>query len=290
MKRFAALLALLFAAFAASAQQPGRLLSQPELDALVAPIALYPDSVVSQVLVASTYPQEVAHAASWSRANPHLSGDDAVHAAAPNGWHPAVTGLVAFPDLLARMEESPQWVADLGQAYLAQEPHVMATVQQLRARAHASGHLRSDTQQQVYSSAGRIVVQPVYPHYVVLPYYNPLLVFGHWHSARHRPVYWRPWHARPVTYRWHAPQHWSVHRHVHRQTVVRPYVQVPEAHRRPIVQSAGAIVERARIEHRSMPAAAGFTHHQHRGRDHAEHRGRDHDPRHSRNNKERRHR
>jgi hypothetical protein len=284
MKRFLAFLVLLLSALTASAQQPGRLLSQPELDALVAPIALYPDSVVSQVLVASTYPQDVAHAAAWSRANPHLSGDDAVHAAAPNGWHPAVTGLVAFPDLLARMEESPQWVADLGHAYLAQEPpHVMATVQQLRARAHAGGHLRSDGQQQVYSSAGRIVVQPVYPQYVVLPYYNPLVVFGHWHSAHYRPVYWRPWHARPVTYRWHAPQHWSVHRHVHRQTVVGPYVKVPEAHRRPIVESA-------RIEHRSMPAAAGFTHQQQRARDHGEHRGRGHGPRHSSGKEGHRHR
>jgi hypothetical protein len=268
MKRFIAFLALCLCAATAAAQQ--RPYSQPELDALVAPIALYPDSVVSQVLVASTYPDQVAHAAAWSRANAQLTGDDAVRAAEPYGWHPAVTGLVAFPDLLARMEESPQWVADLGQAYLAQEPHVMNTVQQLRLRAQASGYLRSDAQQHVYSSAGRVVVQPVYPQYVVLPYYNPLVVYGPvWTS--YRPVYWRPWYARPVVYRWHPPHYWHTHRHLHRhavaparvapvapirvqiqaaqRTVTQRYVPVPESQRRPIVQS-----------HTPMPAAAAFSH------------------------------
>jgi len=257
MKRLVALLTLLLLATGAFAQP--RSYSQPELDALAAPIALYPDSVVSLVLVASTYPQDVSHAAAWSRANPHLNGEDAVRAAQSYSWHPAVTGLVAFPDLLARMDESPQWVADLGAAYLAQEPQVMHTVQQLRLRAHASGHLRSDAQQHVYSSAGRVVVQPVNPQYVVLPYYNPLVVYGPVWTG-YRPVYWRPWHARPVIYRWHPPQHWHAHRHVHatpihaeiraaQQHIGQPPVRVPEAQRRPIVQS-----------HSPMPAAAAFSH------------------------------
>ncbi|MGQ0655858.1 MAG: DUF3300 domain-containing protein [Betaproteobacteria bacterium] len=265
MTRLIALLALCLCAMGAAAQQ--RVYSQPELDALVAPIALYPDAVVSQVLVASTYPQQVAHAAAWSRANAHLAGDNAVRAAEPYGWHPAVTGLVAFPHLLARMEESPQWVADLGQAYLAQEPHLMHTVQQLRLRAQASGHLRSDAQQHVYSSAGRVLVQPAYPHSVVLPYYNPLVVYGPVWSS-YRPVYWRPWYARPVIYRWHPPHHWHAHRHVHshhvhvqhhrvpiradieaaQRSIGHPHVRVPESQRRPIVQS-----------HTPMPAAAAFS-------------------------------
>ena len=246
MRRLIAFLALWLCAMGATAQP--RLYSQPELDALVAPIALYPDGVVSQVLEASTYPDQVAHAAAWSRANAHLAGDDAVRAAGPYGWHPAVTGLVAFPDLLARMGESPQWVADLGQAYLAQEPHVMDTMQQLRLRAQASGHLRSDAQQHVYSSAGRVVVQPVYAHSVVVPYYNPLVVYGPvWTS--YRPVYWRPWYARPVVYRWHPPRHWHAHRHIHRHAVSVPHVRVPESQRRPIVSS-----------HTPMPAAAAFSH------------------------------
>ena len=280
MKRLIALLALCLCAMGASAQQ--RLYSQPELDALVAPIALYPDSVVSQVLVASTYPEQVAHAAAWSRANAHLTGDDAVRAAEPYRWHPAVTGLVAFPDLLARMEESPQWVADLGHAYLAQEPHVMDTVQQLRLRAQSSGYLRSDAQQHVYSSGGRIVVQPAYPRYVVLPYYNPLIVYGPvW--THYRPVYWRPWYARPVVYRWHPPQHWHAHRHTHRHVHVAPihadiraaqrqigraHVHVPEAQRRPIVHN-----------HTPMPAAAAFSHaprHKHHERKDGHHHRRHH--------------
>lgn len=263
MKRLAAFVALWLCALGASAQQ--RLYSQPELDALVAPIALYPDSVVSQVLVASTYPHQVAHAAAWSRANAHVAGEDAVRAAEPYGWHPAVTGLVAFPELLARMEESPQWVADLGQAYLAQEPHLTETVQQLRLRAQASGYLRSDAQQHVYASAGRIVVQPAYPRYVVLPYYNPLVVYGPAWTG-HRPVHWRPWHARPVQYRWHPPQHWHHHRHTHQhaeRASIRPHVHVPEAQRRPIVQN-----------HTPTPAAAPFSHgprHKHGERKDARH-------------------
>jgi hypothetical protein len=219
MKRLIALLVLCLSAVGAVAQP--RAFSQPELDALVAPVALYPDSVVSQVLVASTYPDQVANAAAWSRANPQLAGEDAVRAAQLCGWHPAVAGLAAFPDLLQRMAESPRWVADLGQAYLTQEPHVMETAQQLRLRAQASGNLRSDAQQHVYSSAGRVVIQPVYSNYVALPYYNALAVYGPVFTV-YRPVYWRPWHGRPVAYRWSPPQHWHAHRYVAPRATVGP--------------------------------------------------------------------
>src|SRR4051794_36329778 len=112
-----------------------RVYSQPELDALLAPIALYPDSLLSQILVAATYPQDVAEAAAWSRANPRLSGDDAVRAVEDEPWDPSVKALTAFPEILSRMAESPQWTGDMGQAFLEQEPYVMDTVQELRRRA-----------------------------------------------------------------------------------------------------------------------------------------------------------
>src|ERR1044072_5202187 len=117
-------------------QAQARVYNQAELDALVAPVALYPDAVLSNILVASTYPDDVRQAAEWSRANAQLAGEDAVRAAEPMPWHPSVKALVAFPDLLARMYESPQWIADLGAAFREQEPYVMDTAQ--RSEGHTS--------------------------------------------------------------------------------------------------------------------------------------------------------
>ena len=110
---------------------------------MLAPIALQPDGVVSQVLIASTYPDEVAAAARWARANPHLRGDTALRAVQNEPWDPAVKALLAFPELLIRMDESPQWLRDLGEAFVQQEAHVMDTVQALRRRAQATGKLAS---------------------------------------------------------------------------------------------------------------------------------------------------
>ena len=200
MKKLFACFVIALASLNANAQ--ARAFNQAELDALLAPVALYPDSLLDQILVAATYPHQVAAAAQWSQSNPRLSGDEAVRAAQPLGWHPSVTALTAFPDVLARMGASPQWVRELGEAWLTHEPYVLETVQQLRLRAEASGHLRSDEQQRVYRQGGSIVVQPVYSEVVFVRYYNPLVVFGPWWWPAYRPVYWHPWHARPVRYHW----------------------------------------------------------------------------------------
>jgi hypothetical protein len=263
-----------------------RVYNQAELDAMLAPIALQPDGVVSQILIATTYPEEVAAAASWSRANPHLRGDDALRAVQNEPWDPAVKALVAFPELLARMEESPQWVRDLGEAFVLQEPHVMDTVQALRRRAQASGNLASTDDYAVYSQGEAIVVQPR-TQVVYVRYYDPYVVYGPWWWPHYRPVYWRPWVARPVFVAhgffysrpdWHHRHVRVVHRpvHVHRhhshvapgrwqkpvvvkpQVVVKPHVRVPESQRRPIVSSAPIAREGLRKE---MPAASGFTQH-----------------------------
>jgi hypothetical protein len=201
MKRWIALLLLsALAIWQVPAQAQGRAYSQAELDALLAPVALYPDPVLSHVLVASTYPDDLRDAAAWSRANSHLAAEDAVRAADPMLWHPSAKALVAFPDLLARMDESPQWTADLGAAFLEQEPYVMDTVQSLRRRAQASGYLQSNPQQQVYEQGQAIAVYPVQPQVVYVPYYDPYVVYGPWSWAAYRPVYWRPWFARPAVF------------------------------------------------------------------------------------------
>jgi hypothetical protein len=259
-----------------AAQAQPRVYNQAELDAMLAPIALHPDGVVSQVLIASTYPDEVAAAARWSRANPHLRGDDALRAVQNEPWDPAVKALVAFPELLLRMDESPQWLNDLGQAFLQQQAQVMDTVQGLRRRAQASGYLTTTDQQAVYYQGDAIVVQPR-TQIVYVRYYDPYVVYGPWWWPYYRPVYWHPWAPRPVFLAsgffytrpdWRHRHVTVVHRpvHVHQHYVVpgrwqpvgravqapavRPYIRVPEAQRKPIVQS--------------MPAATGFSNQQRR--------------------------
>jgi len=271
----AALTALLLAL---PAQAQPRVYQQAELDALLAPIALHPDGVLSQVLMAATYPDEVAAAARWSRANPAITGDDAVRAVYSEPWDPSVKALVAFPDLLARMGESPQWVHDLGDAFLAQEAQVMETVQALRRRAQASGYLAANDHQAVYPSGDAIVVQPR-TQVVYVPYYDPYVVYGPWWWPHYRPVFWRPWAPRPVFVAqgffysrpdWHqrhvrvvhrpahapaqvvVPGRWTPGRHhaqpsrsvseavreASQHPSVRQHVRTPESQRRPIVQSA----------------------------------------------------
>src|SRR3989454_4455238 len=191
-------LCLLLPLAPAHAQQ--RLYSQPELDALLAPVALYPDPLLSQTLTAAVYPDQVAQAADWSRRNPGVSGDDAVQMVQDQPWEPSVKALVAYPDVLARMGESPQWTSDLGNAFLGQQTQTMTTVQALRQRAQASGYLRSNGEQNVYQQGPAIVVQPAYPQYVYVRYYDPFVVYGTWWRSEERRVgkecrsRWSPYH------------------------------------------------------------------------------------------------
>jgi uncharacterized protein DUF3300 len=251
-------LAIAFGALQAHAQ--ARVFNQAELDALLAPIALYPDPLLNNVLDASLYADEVAQAAAWSRANPQLQGDSALRALEPTPWHPSVKALVAYPEVLARMGESPQWVADLGEAYATHGPYLQSTVQTLRARAQSSGYLQSDPYQQVYTQGSEIVVQPVYPNVAYVPYYNPYVVYGTWWWPAYRPVYWRPWVARPVfVTRVVAP---VAVRPVHiaplprfaRRVEVTPYRAVPESRRQPIIHSAPAVTHAAPISRPLNPS------------------------------------
>src|SRR5258706_11569770 len=139
--------------------------TQAELDQMLAPIALYPDALLSQVLMAATYPIEVAEASRWCRANPGLQGDDAVRAVQGEDWDPSVKSLVAFPQILQRMEERPEWTQALGDAFLAQQPQVMDQVQRLRQRAEGRGNLRSDDRIRVVHEGPIIVVRPARPDY-----------------------------------------------------------------------------------------------------------------------------
>ncbi len=202
-KLLVALLALLIALPAAYAQER-KAYGQPELDQMLAPVALYPDALLSQVLMASTYPLEVVEAARWSRAHPGVQGDEAVRAAADKDWDPSVKSLLAFPNVLTRMDENLDWTRRLGDAFLAQETQVMDTVQQLRQRAQASGHLAPDERQRVVADGRTIAIEPADPRVVYVPYYDPYVVYGPWWWSTYPPVLWAPWPGYAVAY----PGYW----------------------------------------------------------------------------------
>ena len=193
-----ALLVLLFSMSAAFAQQSApqqgrRGFAQQELDQMLAPIALYPDALLSQILMAATYPVEVVEAARWSRGNSGLAGDRAVRAAERMDWDPSVKSLVAFPQILDMMDAKLEWTEDLGDAFLDQQAQVMDTVQYLRDKAYAAGNLRSNDQYRVDYEGSTFSITLANPEMVYLPYYNPLIVYGAWWWPTHQPVYWTAW-------------------------------------------------------------------------------------------------
>jgi hypothetical protein len=171
-------------------------LSHGQLDQLTAPIALYPDALLSQVLMAATYPADVAAAAQWSRSNPTLSGDAATKAISNEPWDPSVQSLVAFPSVMDMMGREPQWVQSLGDAFLAQPNDVMDSVQRLRLQAQRAGSLKTTEQQTVVtqSTGGSTVVQiePANPQVVYVPTYNPTVVYGAWPYPAYPPAYYPP--------------------------------------------------------------------------------------------------
>ena len=215
--------------FALALPGQARSFEQPELDALLAPVALYPDELVNHILVAAAYPDQVSEAARGTPAQPH--------------WHPSVSVLIAYPELLQRMAESPQWMHDLSQAYIYQQASVMVTVQSLRTRAAAYGHLPEPQREVVY-----------------VRYYDPLVVYGAWWWPAYRPVPWRPWHAHRAFVRPHhrhvvaPPRHF--HAPVSKPVHGKPYVKVPEAQRRPIVNGTPQLHQKPRSFASTPPRAA----------------------------------
>ena len=191
------LLVPLLLAYSAWAQE-SKPFKAEELDQMLAPIALYPDALLSQVLMASTYPADVAEAAKWSKANAKQKGDAAVTAVQDKPWDNSVKSLVAFPQALATLAEKPEWVQRVGDAFLAQPNDVMDSVQRLRAAAQKSGNLKSNEQQKVIVEQAPqtqqtvIKIEPANPQVVYVPAYNPTVVYGTWWYPSYPPVYLPP--------------------------------------------------------------------------------------------------
>jgi len=162
------------------------------LDQLLAPIALYPDALLAQILMAATYPLEVVEAVRWVQANPNVTGPQLEAAMQQQPWDASVKSLTPFPQVLAMMSERLDWTQKLGDAFLAQPQDVMATVQLLRAKAQAAGYLQSTPQQAVGVEPQGIQIEPANPQVVYVPIYDPTVVYGPWWYPAYPPYYWYP--------------------------------------------------------------------------------------------------
>lgn len=165
---------------------------QEELDQLLAPIALYPDTLLMQVLAASTYPLEAVAGQRFVAANPNLKGEALTREASSRGWDSSIISLLQFPSVLLMMSDKLEWTQKLGDAFLAQQSGVMDTVQALRARAQQAGNLQSSEQQNVVIQEKIIVIEPAQPQVVFVPYYNPTVIYGPWFRPAYPPWYWAP--------------------------------------------------------------------------------------------------
>ncbi|WP_341939538.1 DUF3300 domain-containing protein [Marinimicrobium sp. C2-29] len=204
MKTLIAIMATLTLLLGAHSQADDNL-SQAELNQMLAPVALYPDTVLSHLLIASTYPLEVVQAERWASQNTHREGDDAVNAVDHKNWDPSVKALVAFPDLLERMAEDLDWTQSLGEAFLYDEAAVLATVQDLRQRAYEAGNLRTTEHQEVVRQKQTIIIEPRVSEVIYIPYYDTRVVYGPWYWHNYQPVRWH----HPSHGYWHAGVFWS---------------------------------------------------------------------------------
>lgn len=183
----------------ASAQETSeKTFSTEQLDQMLAPVALYPDEVLANVLMAATYPLDVVQAARWRKepANKKLKDDALTKALESKSWDPSIKALTLFPEVLDLMSDQLEWTQSLGDAFLAQEDDVFARVQYLRQKADAAGNLKSNKQQTVKKETNPetkvqyIVIEPAVPEYVYIPVYQPTVVYGSWWYPSYPPYYW----------------------------------------------------------------------------------------------------
>ena len=171
-----------------------------QLEQLVAPVALHPDPLLSQMLMASTYPTEIVQAARWTRENSAVSGQALEDAMQKQSWDPSVKALTAVPQTLQMMSDKLDWTQRLGDAFLAQQADLLAAVQRLRHRAEAAGHLKTSEQQTVNKviapaasgASSKITIEPASTEYLYVPVYDPRVCYGDWLYPEYEPFYWYP--------------------------------------------------------------------------------------------------
>jgi hypothetical protein len=179
-----------------TAQQPPKLKTADQLDSLVAPIALYPDPLLAQVMAASTYPLEIVQAQRWLKANPKLTGENLTKTAAKQPWDPSVQALVAFPQALKLLDDNIQWTTEMGDAFLDQQADVMEAIQRMRKKAKDGGKLESSKEQKVEVKTVEqktiIEIQPSNPQVIYVPSYQPTVVYGAAPVYAYPPVVYPP--------------------------------------------------------------------------------------------------
>ncbi|HEY3275013.1 MAG TPA: DUF3300 domain-containing protein [Syntrophorhabdaceae bacterium] len=168
--------------------QPSKVFKAEELEQILAPIALYPDSLLTQVLMASTYPLEIVQADRWAKQNKSVKGDSLAKGLEAQPWDPSVKSLVNFPEVLSMMSDKIDWTQKLGDAFLAQEKDVMGTVQTLRAKAQSAGNLKTTKEHVVKVEQETIIIEPASPQVIYVPTYNPTVVYGAWPYPAYPPA------------------------------------------------------------------------------------------------------
>jgi hypothetical protein len=177
---------------------PPKTFAADRLEQMAAPIALYPDPLVAQILMASTYPLEIVEASRWVEKNPGLKGEALEEALKQQEWDPSVKALCAIPTVLKKMNDNLDWTRDLGDAFLAQKTDLMDTIQKMRGKALEAGSLKTTEQQQVVQEKGNIVIQPANPEVIYVPTYSPAVVYG--------PSWYYP---SPYYSGWYDPWPWA---------------------------------------------------------------------------------
>ncbi|MFT7505489.1 MAG: hypothetical protein ACI8ZZ_001312 [Gammaproteobacteria bacterium] len=164
--------------------------SEAELSQMLAPIALYPDTLLAHILIASTYPLEVVEAYRWRKRDRNFDVSEVVQLSEKQGWDPSVVALVGFPSVLERLNEDLRWTQNLGDAFLEDEVRVLDTIQALRHQAELANSFDNIQNMRVTRLDKQIVIQGLQKEIVYVPYYDTRVVYGNWHWNRYPPVYW----------------------------------------------------------------------------------------------------
>ncbi len=210
---------------------------EPELMQLLSPIALYPDTLLTHMLIASTYPLELVQAQRWRKQRSHWSNERLMAEAENQDWDPSVMALIAFPEVLNKMSTDLDWTARLGEAFIADEGRVMDGIQTLRQAAWDADSLNDLGNLNARRDERQIVIAPTRTEVIYVPYYDSRRVYGHWHWSSYPPIYWDPfpgyvrYHSSPFYWRsagvsisfnfffsafhWHDRVIWVDYRHKH---------------------------------------------------------------------------
>lgn len=211
---FSLFISFSFAPVSAEEPQVEYTFSEAELAQMLAPIALYPDSLLTHILIASTYPIEIVEAQRWTVLNKDLSTDLIAQDIEDKDWDPSVKALVPFPDLLKRLSEDLTWTRKLGDAFLQDEAMVLQSIQQLRSQAEQAGNLNKMDKMEVSREDNNIIIQPTEKEIVYVPYYDSREIYGVWHWSLFPPIYWGHHNSRYGYQSHYSPFSWHSGVHI----------------------------------------------------------------------------